>query len=141
MKRNLHKNHTQKNSKTLKLMLMPKYPVDSKWLKFVYSTNNSKCNTRVTLHKKWSFLLRISSANMMIPTGNFGCVTFTEAIFNKKLLFLGSVSKYHNSLSLNSCVYFFLIFINSIYHTLLLSNLANLLIIMIIFCFINTNVK
>ena len=74
---------------------------------------------RVTLQKNWSFPIRISSAIVTISTGNCGCVTFTEEILNKKLLFLCSVSKYHGSHSLNSCVHFVLIFINSIYHTLL----------------------
>ena len=46
----------------------------------------------LTLHKKWSFPLRISSANILIPQETGDLVTFTEEILNRKLHFLCSVT-------------------------------------------------
>ena len=43
-----------------------------------------------TLHKKWSFLLRISLVNVTKSAENCGLVTFTEEILNGKLHFLCS---------------------------------------------------
>ena len=41
---------------------------------------------QLTLHKKWSFRLKISSVNVTINPAD--SVTFTEEIFNGKLLFI-----------------------------------------------------
>ena len=49
----------------------------------------SQLTHKLTQHKKWSFLLRISSVNV---TRSANLVTFTEEIFNGKLYFLCSVS-------------------------------------------------
>ena len=46
------------------------------------------CMTCLSLHKKWSFLLSISSVNVTKYAGNCGLVTFTEEILNGKLHFL-----------------------------------------------------
>ena len=45
----------------------------------------------MTLHKKWSFPLRISSINVTKSAGNCELVIFTEEILNGKLGFLCSV--------------------------------------------------
>ena len=51
------------------------------------------CHSYITLHKKWSFPLRISSVNVTKTTGNCGFgITFTEEILNGKLQFLCSVN-------------------------------------------------
>ena len=42
------------------------------------------------LHKKWSFQLRIFSANVTNPQESMDLITFTEEIFNGKLHFLCS---------------------------------------------------
>ena len=52
-----------------------------------------------TLHKKWSFLLRISSVNVTKCVVSSGFVLFTEKILNGTLHFLCSV---HLSFSLTS---------------------------------------
>ena len=63
--------------------------------------------TTFTLHKKWSFLLRISSDNVTKSTVPADLVTFTEEILNGKLNFLCSV----NNCSLSqSCAMTFLTF-------------------------------
>ena len=47
---------------------------------------------KFTLHKKWSFPLRISSINLTKSAGNCDLVTFTEEILHGKFHFLCSVS-------------------------------------------------
>ena len=52
----------------------------------------------VSLHKKWSFPLRISSVNATKSAGNWDLVTFTEEIHNGKLHFcvLVTTTSYFN---------------------------------------------
>ena len=47
----------------------------------------------ITLHKKWSFPLRIFSVNVTKPQFPADFLTFTEEILNEKLHFLCSVTK------------------------------------------------
>ena len=46
----------------------------------------------LTMHKKWSFLLRISSVNVAKSVETTDLVTFIEEILNGKLHFLCSVN-------------------------------------------------
>ena len=48
----------------------------------------------ITLHKKWSFSLRISSVNVIKSAVYCELVTFTEEIINEPLHFLCSVKKH-----------------------------------------------
>ena len=63
-----------------------------------YLTNQPWCATArlvvacLTLHKKWSFTLRISSVNVTKSAVSCGLVSFTEKILNEKLNFLCRVS-------------------------------------------------
>ena len=52
------------------------------------------------VHKKWSFLFRISSANVTKSVGNCSLVTFTEEILNGKVYFLCSAHDALHSLCL-----------------------------------------
>ena len=45
---------------------------------------------KVSLQKKWSFLLKISSVNVTKSAGNCGLVTFADKILNGELHFLCS---------------------------------------------------
>ena len=47
----------------------------------------------LTMHKKWSFRLRMSSVNATKSAGNCRLVTFTEEIFDRKLHFSCSVER------------------------------------------------
>ena len=62
------------------------------------SSNCSGCSvmTQNTLHKKWSFLSRISSVNVTNPQFPVDLVIFTGEILNGKLHFLYSNSKFLN---------------------------------------------
>ena len=51
------------------------------------SNNSTRSCTYISLHKNWSFSLRISSVNVTKSAGNCGLVTFTEEILNEKLHF------------------------------------------------------
>ena len=62
------------------------WKVGTKWI------NKTDPPKEVSLHKKWSFPLRISSVKMWPnPQFHVDLVTFTEEIFNGKLHFLCSV--------------------------------------------------
>ena len=64
------------------------------------------CNDkRITLHKNWSFPLRILPVNVTKSPANCGLVTFTGDILNGKLNFLCSVSdnNRNNERSIRCC--------------------------------------
>ena len=58
-----------------------------------YSCKISNIGTRVTLHKKWSFPLRISPVNMTKSAVSCSLVTFTIEILNGKLQVLCSITQ------------------------------------------------
>ena len=71
------------------LLLFPNKVCPVSWKELSFFTSISHCNWLKTLHKKWSFPLKISSVNVNV---NPDLVTFTEEIFNGKFNFLCSES-------------------------------------------------
>ena len=58
---------------------------------------------KLTVHKKWSFPLRISSVNWPNPQFPADLVIFTEEIPNRKLHFLCIISKYLDIRKFTKC--------------------------------------
>ena len=69
-------------------------------IEFEHNIIQNQFNSKLTLHKKWSFPWRISSVNVIKSAGNL--VTFTDEILNGKLHFLCS-AKYAEYINCSYC--------------------------------------